>query len=547
MAKVSLDKSRYPVLGPLVWQLRFVPPQTLLAQSYRAERLVRLIDPYKHYPYDFICFKLTDYKPKEPVEIEPIAGAELIADLAQFVADVSSQAPESVHQLPEPAFPVTELADRAGVSVKTVRRWRRLGLAQRSVICDDGVRRDVVARSTWQWFVDRNEKRVARAAAYSRLNAGQRRWVVREARKLYSRQGLNRHQIEKLLAAQTGRVPETIRYILKRHDATAGIEERIFPLRRKINEQDKIEMWEQFRQGVAIGQLARAYGRSCSSIYRLIQEARVHYWFGRKIDYIYSPEFDIPNAAETIVSAAQFEIKVKPGTKGQFEVLTPAQERAMFRAYNYVKWRQSETIKTYQSARAVPAHVLDELDELEAAARSIRSKLTLANQALIISIAKRHLDYALTLDELVSEGMGPLLKSIEKFDYTKGYKFSTYASWAIIRHYARVVSSDGERHRQYVSLSQEELDLLLPGTTDVDEADAFRRSRAVQRALEQLDERERNVLTNRFSLDRTGEPLSLAQLGKILGVSKERVRQIELHAMEKMHGILETELQTEKT
>jgi RNA polymerase sigma factor (sigma-70 family) len=178
------------------------------------------------------------------------------------------------------------------------------------------------------------------------------------------------------------------------------------------------------------------------------------------------------------------------------------------------------------------------LDRLHLQATLIRDRLVLANQALVVSIAKRHVQADLSLDELVSEALTPLLKAVEKFDATKGFKFSTYASWAIMKHFARIVPEHGQAARHIVSLGQEDLDLVLPGVADVDEAEAFQRSKAVQQALEELDDRERAILTNRFSLDRQGEPRSLSELGKELGVSKERVRQIESKAMDKLYGIL---------
>jgi len=545
MAKVLLDKSKFHVLGQLVSQLRFVPPQTLLEQSLRAERLLRLIDPEKNYPYDFVCFKLTDYKPKEATAIDrPLPGRLLIADLAQFIGDVTSQVPVGFDQFDQPAVTVEELAEQAGVSVKTLCRWQKRGLPLRAFTSSDGRRRYAVHKSTWEWFVDRNEKLVARAAAFSRVTAPQRRWVVREARTLFSTRALSRHQIEKLLAEKIGRVPETVHYILARHDATAEPHERIFPLRRRIGEDQRLQIWQMVKSGTPVPILAHTFGRSESSIYRIIHKTRQEYWVTQTIEFIYSPEFDLPNASDLILPAAQITIEIQPDSRKHVEILTAVQERGLFRAYNYLKWQQSELINRYRQGRSVPAHILDRLEELGATVEETKRKLVLTNQALAINIARRHLSAGLSLDELISEGMIPLLKAIEKFDYTRGYKFSTYASWAVMKQFARAVPEYGRHQQQYVSVSEEDLERLLPGATEVDEAEAFIRSQAVQEALDGLDPRERHILANRFSLDREGEPLSLSQLGKSLGISKERVRQLETRAMEKMHHLLEPRLPT---
>lgn len=543
MAKILLDKQKYEVLGQLVWQLRFVPPQTLLDQTYLAERLIRLINPNRKYPYDFICYKLTDYKPKELAGIDQmLEGGKVQADLARFISDVTSQAVVRFDQLTRPAITVDELADKADVSAKTVRRWEELGLAQRVVTVKDGSRQRAVLKATWEWFLDRHEKLVARATAFSRMNVAQRLSIVRQARRLFVSNGLNRHQIENELAEKVGRAPETIRYILTRHDQTADAEDRIFPTRRKITRQQRFQIWQSARRGIPISDLARHNGRSESSIYRIIHKTRQEYWLGRSINYIYSPEFDLPNADDFVKPAVQMQIQLKPGSQSQLQVLTQNEERILFRAYNYIKWRQSEFIKPYQEKRAVATRILERLDALEAKALLIRSKLVLTNRALTVSIAKRHVSASLTLEELLSEGMIPLLKSIERFDYTRGYKLSTYASWAIMKHFARIVPEHGKRLRQYVSLSQEELDLILPGMMDIDEEVAFRRSVAVQQALGHLDDREQQILANRYNIDRNGDPKSLAQLGKVMGVSKERVRQLETRAMDKMYGMLKSNL-----
>jgi len=201
-------------------------------------------------------------------------------------------------------------------------------------------------------------------------------------------------------------------------------------------------------------------------------------------------------------------------------------------------------MRAYRDDGPIPSGVLETLDELARRTRSVKDTLILANQALVVSIAKRHVQSGLTLEELTSEGTTPLLKSIEKFDYTKGYKFSTYVSWAIMRHFARTVPQYGQRRQQYQSHTQDELDRLAGGVMDVDQDEAYRRSMAVQDALAALDDREKHILTNRFRLDRKSEPMSLAQLGRSFGISKERVRQIEARAMTKMHGMLKKILAT---
>jgi RNA polymerase sigma factor (sigma-70 family) len=546
MSKVALDKTKYRVLGPLLTQLRFESPETLLEQSYRAEHLIRLLDPAKGYPYDFVCYKLTNFKPKLAQTPAILDGENLICDLATFIEQVTKQKPINSDRLPEPVRPVRDIADDNDISIKTLSRWTRLGLAQRQVIFPDQTCQNVILESTWQWFITKHESRVARAAAFSRLSPNQRQTIVRQARQLYQKDNLSRYQIEIELAEKNGRARETIRFILNAHDRHAAAAERIFPDKAKLTDEVRRQIFEMAARGLPVGQLARIFGRSSSTIYRIINEARQEQWQTIEIGYIYSPDFDLPSADQTILPGAETEIQFKPDSDNHIQPLSSSEERGLFRAYNYLKWKQDQKRKLYTERKksAIPAAVMDRLESLQARIDEIKGKLILANQALVISIAKKHLSGALSLDELASEGLTPLMKAVEKFDYTKGFKFSTYASWAVMKHFARIVPLAGQQQHHY--LADEELDRIVPGVSEIDENHAYERSMAVINAMDTLDDRERHILKNRFGLDRSEDPMSLAQLGKRLGVTKERVRQIESKAMDKLHTLLKDSLPSDQ-
>ncbi len=541
MPKVVLENAKFAVLGRLIMQLRFESPSILIEQSFRAEHLIKLIDPAKQYPYDFICYKITDFRPRQMAEPQLIPGAELVADLVTFIDQVAKQVFLVVDQLPEPAYTAKELAREASISTKTIRRWRRLGLAQRPIIGPDGIVQTHILKSTWEWFIEKYEGLVARAAAFHRMTPNQREWIINQARQLYQTNGFSRNQIELLLAEKTSRVRETIRYVLSSYDASVEPQDRIFPERTKLTVETCKQIYDMSTRGVTIEQLSRTFGRSESTIYRIVNKYRQKAWREAEIEYISSPDFDLPSAEETILPGADIKVEAKPEST-HLQTLDASQERALFRAYNYLKWRQDQLRRPYLAdpEGILPPAVMDELEALQAKLENVKDTLILANQALVVSIAKRHLNSHLTLDELCSEGLGPLMKAVEKFDYTRGFKFSTYASWAIMKHFARIVPLAGQQQHQL--LSDEDLDGVIPGTFDIDEDEAYERSMAVQGALSQLNERERQVLENRFGLNRSDEPLSLAQLGKRMGVTKERIRQIESKAMDKLHELLKISL-----
>ncbi len=140
------------------------------------------------------------------------------------------------------------------------------------------------------------------------------------------------------------------------------------------------------------------------------------------------------------------------------------------------------------------------------------------------------------LFELVSEGNMALFRTVDNFDYSRGFKFSTYASWAIMKSLARrlpdQVLSRGRTH------FEADYDLRSIPDRRVDpmaqEAAQTRRHEQVAKLLARLDPRERQVLCCRFGLQGDQRPMTLQATGRVLGVCKERVRQLESRALAKL-------------
>jgi RNA polymerase primary sigma factor/RNA polymerase sigma factor len=182
------------------------------------------------------------------------------------------------------------------------------------------------------------------------------------------------------------------------------------------------------------------------------------------------------------------------------------------------------------------ARLMDQIDRLYGEIVDIKNRIVRANLRLVVSIAKRRVAAGDSFFDLVSDGNMSLIRAVEKFDYARGNKFSTYGSWAIIKNYARTIPDEHRRRDRFRSADMELLQSATDRRTDeyqqrLAETD---RLKQVGKFLDRLDSREQTIIIRRYGLDHEREPQTLKEVGSALGVTKERVRQIEAKAMEKL-------------
>jgi RNA polymerase primary sigma factor/RNA polymerase sigma factor len=339
---------------------------------------------------------------------------------------------------------------------------------------------------------------------------------------------------------------ETIRYTLKRHDQDHP-ETAVFPAADgRLRPESCARIYQHHLHGEPVESIARRYHRSKASIYRVI--------LGQRAEHIRQLPLDlIPNALFSRVSAEKVVNQPFPGPvdvkkvrrpsglpaylASLYEVplLTREQEVWLFRKFNYLK-HKAATLREQLDPERPNARLMDQIERLYDEIVELKNRIVRSNLRLVVSIAKRRVSPGDSFFDLVSDGNMSLIRAVEKFDYARGNKFSTYASWAIMKNYARTIPDEHRRRDRFRAADMEMLQTATDRRADEyqQRLAASDRLQQVSKFLDRLDQREQTIIIRRYGLDHEHEPQTLKEVGSALGVTKERVRQIEAKALEKL-------------
>lgn len=234
---------------------------------------------------------------------------------------------------------------------------------------------------------------------------------------------------------------------------------------------------------------------------------------------------DEKTVAETLLNAIE-----------DSRLLTFEGEQFLFKRLNFLRFRASALQATLTGKRS-DRKTLKEIDRLLSEATESQQQVACANLRLATSIARKLSKSSEDFEEYQAEAYTILLKAIEKFDYSRGYRFSTYATHAIQRHLFRF----SERNQKQSKRVHANSDIILDAGSyaqDPDEPTEQDVSAAVEMIVASfdhtLDERERFIVRARFGLDGTGKGKTLREIGEETGISKERVRQLIQQSLEKL-------------
>ncbi|WP_428389036.1 sigma-70 family RNA polymerase sigma factor [Mucisphaera sp.] len=230
-------------------------------------------------------------------------------------------------------------------------------------------------------------------------------------------------------------------------------------------------------------------------------------------------------------------------------LLTAKQEQALFLQFNYARCRASRLHDRLRRQRKLNAGMARKFLDWHRKAESYRDQIANTNLGLVLAMAKRTRATDLEFGDMVSEGNMALMRAIDKFDASRGFKFSTYACRAILKAFSRAGQKQ-TRHRRLFPAEYdpkfEKSDFSERQRADHEEACVDEVSDIVRSNRAELSEVEIAVLDHRFGLrEETRKPngrgFTLEQVGRTIGVTKERVRQIQNRALEKIRHHLETE------
>lgn len=545
-------KYRNPAMKQLTeQQKRYATLEKRVEQMDRAESLLNQIGSNRLYRYPELCEAITGFRTEKYPDLI-LTTEELQHDLPLFVEELSASLDLAVENAGEPVLTVDELSERFNVSTKTVDRWRKRGLVSRRFKFGNRSRVGFLLSSVDR-FVSDHGNEIERGTRFTQLTEVERMEIVTKARRL-AQHGACPAEVGKRLARWFKRSPETIRYTLKQYDSDHP-ENAVFPTSTSpLSDDRKQEIYQKFINGMSVDALATEYCRTRTSIYRIVSDIRAEMLLNTPIDYMDNPEFHLANAEKTIlgpppeVEKKSGAVKAPPGLPPYLAslysvpLLTREEEGYYFRKMNYLKFKAA-TLQKEVLDRRPKAKELADIEALLEQATEVKNFLIRSNLRLVVSIAKRHMKPSTNFFEMVSDGNMSLIRAIEKFDYSKGNKFSTYASWAIMKNYARSIPAEHKILDRFRTGSEEVFRFSEDerGSQFADEAVNSRQHQMIMSILDNLDDRERAIIVHRYGLERGSEPETLEQVGSRFNVTKERIRQIESRAMQKIRKIASDE------
>ena len=542
---------RVDSIANLARQLAFTPVDVRSAQVGAAEQLLHDVDPAKAYPIDFIVYRITGYRPKSVPQpdghADLLTGLALQHDLGLLIEQVSDTLDLRAAAAAEPVLAIDDVTARFDVTSKTIQRWRRRGLPARRFTFADGKRRVGFLLSSVERFIAIGRETVAAPPPVP----DETDRMVWHARRLAVDGRCTVTELARRVGRRVGRSPLAVLHTLRKHDAEHPDQAVLPRAAPPVDEAARAAICEGAKDGAGVSVLARVTGRPRATVHAVLVQDRAERLAGRRVRFVDDPIYHTNDAATAVAAiTADGELPVDPPAEQlrtprdlppylrdlyRTPLLSPARERALFLKFNFHKY-QFATARRRLDPELASARDLARLEVHLRDATAVKNDILRANLRLVVSVARRHVRPGgrggVTLMDLVSEGHITLMRAIEGFDAHKGFRFSTYATLALMKGFARAVPAMTGAGRRTVADAG-----LLAGIADA-RGDAVTERHLdrdhVHHLLERLGDRERQVLRARYGLG--DAPASCEQVGRRMGLSEQRVRQIERTALATLRG-----------
>jgi len=270
-----------------------------------------------------------------------------------------------------------------------------------------------------------------------------------------------------------------------------------------------------------------------------------------KIEHISHASFRHPEYSESLLAIELPPHKTQDDVPrsqsaylvGLYEIslLTGLEEERLFSLMNLLKF-QAHLLQQDLRVEAPSIRNMNRIERLLARASEVRNHIVRANLRLIVALAKKFALSRTHFEDLISEGHLPLIRAVELFDFSRGNRFSTYATWAVRNHFLRNRKDEARNQERFHDGEPFAIDHATDEriSWQADETRRTARQTLVDGLLEHLTDRERKIVQARFGLNGQQSEQTLLEIGKNIGLSKERVRQLAVRALEKLAEVAQS-------
>lgn len=542
-----MGRFRIAQIAGLARQMEFTPTDGRNRQILAAEELLLQIDPAKAYPYDFVLYRITGFHAKTAVKGflsedgfagQLLTGLALQHDLGLLIESVSDTLNQRAGDLAQGVLTIEQIRQKFNVSAKTIQRWRRRGLAARRFIFAGGKKRVAFLAASVERFFSTRRDQLPQGLNFSAPDSSECGRVLKTARRLAA-QGCTLDETLSRAGRKFNRSPITIRHILDQAGAP--------DFQHSVSDCERSFITDAYADRAPLTELALLLGRPRSAIYRVLVEDRFERLSRRRVRFIDDPLYHQPTAAQVIEQIASADVLAPVSIPAQDRLprdlppnlqslckaplLNPSKERGLFLKFNFHKF-QFVAARRKLDAAHVRWQDLESLESHWQQATQTKNQIVAANIRLVVSVARKHLPAGMAgvsnLMDLVSDGNLVLMRAVDGFDAHRGNRFSTYATLALMKDFARGHAASRSR-----------------ASTLVEEVADSRASTSSQRLVERdqvnqllsrLGEREQAIVRAHYGLTDGQEPATYEQVGRQLGISKQCARRIELTALAKLRA-----------